>query len=271
MKSKRIMSLPLTVALATSLLAVSAQAAETFWKAYPSTQPIYVDGQQVQMTAYSINGSNYVKLRDVGELVGFNVYWDGANVQVDSTAPYTGEAPASALPQPTPQPTPRPTPQPVPSAAPVTQDIEALRQEMVDRTNAVRLENGVSALPTDPLLMRAAQVRAEEMAATDTYSHTRPDGSSRFTTTDCPYISENIHSFRCGFIAERGINAAEFSVRGWRFSPAHLQNMTDTARSAIGVGLARGIDSSGDECWYCVQLFLREGQHITWVDTPKIP
>ncbi len=242
-------------------------AAEMFWKAYPSTQPIYVDGRQVQMTAYNINGSNYVKLRDVGELVGFNVYWDGANVQVDSTAPYTGEAPASALPQPTPQ----PTPQPVPSTAPATQDIEALRQEMVDCTNAVRLENRVNALPTDPLLMQAAQVRAEEMAATDVYSHTRPDGSSRFTTTDCPYISENIHSFRCGFIAERGINAAEFSVRGWRFSPAHLQNMLQSDSSAIGVGLARGIDSSGDECWYCVQLFLLEGQHITWVDTPIIP
>ncbi len=250
-----------------ALAGPAAQAAGSFWQAYPSTQPICLNGQQVQMTAYNINGSNYVKLRDVGKLVGFNVYWDGANVQVDSTIPYTGQAPASALPQPTPH----PTPQPVPSTAPVTQDIEALRQEMVDRTNAVRLENGVSALPTDPLLMQAAQVRAEEIAATDTYSHTRPDGTDQHTVTDCPYTLENIHSFRCSFIAERGINAAEFSVGGWTFSPAHFQNMTRADRSAIGVGLARGIDSSGDECWYCVQLLLREGQHITWVDTPKIP
>lgn len=29
------------------------------------------------MTAYLIGGSNYVKLRDIGEAVGFNVYWDG--------------------------------------------------------------------------------------------------------------------------------------------------------------------------------------------------
>lgn len=61
--------------------------------AKPAWSPIYVDGRQVQMEAYNINGSNYVKLRDIGQSVGFNVYWaDG--VQVDSTSRYTGEAPA---------------------------------------------------------------------------------------------------------------------------------------------------------------------------------
>ena len=61
--------------------------------AEPAWSPIYVDGQQVQMTAYNILGNNYVKLRDIGQAVGFNVYWDNG-VQVDSDASYTGEAPA---------------------------------------------------------------------------------------------------------------------------------------------------------------------------------
>lgn len=64
-----------------------------------SDQPIYVDGQRVSMTAYQIGGNNYVKLRDVGEAVGFNVYWDGSAVQVESGKPYTGtgqETPPSA-------------------------------------------------------------------------------------------------------------------------------------------------------------------------------
>lgn len=60
-----------------------------------STQPIYVDGQQASITAYNINGNNYVKLRDIGEKVGFNVYWD-SGVQIDSDAAYTGVAPAQA-------------------------------------------------------------------------------------------------------------------------------------------------------------------------------
>lgn len=62
-----------------------------------SDQPIFVDGQRVSMTAYAIGGNNYVKLRDVGEAVGFNVYWDGAAVQIESDRPYTGEGPGAAV------------------------------------------------------------------------------------------------------------------------------------------------------------------------------
>ena len=66
-----------------------------------STNTVYVDGRRVELEAYSINDTNYVKLRDVGQAVGFNVYWNGA-VQIQSGAPYTGEAPASAPAQPEP-------------------------------------------------------------------------------------------------------------------------------------------------------------------------
>ena len=59
-----------------------------------SINTIYIDGKQVELEAYSINGSNYLKLRDVGKTVGFNVYWDGA-VQIDTASPYTGEAPSA--------------------------------------------------------------------------------------------------------------------------------------------------------------------------------
>ena len=56
-----------------------------------------VDGQEVQLNAYAINGSNYLKLRDIGKAVGFNVYWDTELhcVQIVSDAPYTGVAPAA--------------------------------------------------------------------------------------------------------------------------------------------------------------------------------
>ena len=71
-----------------------------------STQPIYVDGQRVQMEAYTIAGSNYVKLRDIGKEVGFNVSWDDAtrSVRIDSDSPYADDmatsAPAQAMSQP---------------------------------------------------------------------------------------------------------------------------------------------------------------------------
>ena len=55
-----------------------------------------VDGKEVQMEAYVINGNNYVMLRDIGKAVGFNVHWDSTNgcVQIESDKPYTGTAPA---------------------------------------------------------------------------------------------------------------------------------------------------------------------------------
>lgn len=58
-----------------------------------STHRVFVDGREVQMEAYRIKGNNYVKLRDIGEQVGFNVYWDSVNgcVQVESGKPYTGK------------------------------------------------------------------------------------------------------------------------------------------------------------------------------------
>ena len=55
--------------------APTAEAAAEYLKALPSANTIYVDGQQVELETYAINGSNYLKLRDVGKAVGFNVYW----------------------------------------------------------------------------------------------------------------------------------------------------------------------------------------------------
>ena len=48
-----------------------ASAASNFMAAI-SNQAVYVDGRRVSMTAYQIGGNNYVKLRDIGEAVGFN-------------------------------------------------------------------------------------------------------------------------------------------------------------------------------------------------------
>ena len=61
-----------------------------------STQPIYVDGQRVDMTAYNIGGNNYVRLRDIGRAVDFGVTYDAAtnSVYLDSAQPYREETPA---------------------------------------------------------------------------------------------------------------------------------------------------------------------------------
>ena len=119
--------------------------------------------------------------------------------------------------------------------------------------------------------MEAAQVRADEMAATGSYSHTRPDGSKYYTVTDCPYVTENIHRLNQEWLDAMALELADAAVQDWAESSGHLDHMVSDKVDAIGVGIAEGTDDQGRECWYCVQLFRYTGQKITWVDEPTHP
>ena len=224
---------------------------------------VVVDGKEVQMEAYRIKGNNYVKLRDMGEAVGFEVYWDSVNgyVQVESGKPYTGKAPAKAEPD-------KPESHPESTAPTNDADVDAMKQDIVDRTNALRKENGIAALTTSDKLMQAAQVRADEMAANTVYSHTRPDGRNFNTVTDCPYMAENIHRIATRYLSQHDVSLVEAAVDGWANSETHLRNIRNERLNAIGVGIAKGINAAGEESWYCVQLFLYDGCVISQVDTP---
>lgn len=241
------------LALGLSLSAPAAQAVESL-KATLSTNRILVDGQEVRLTAYNINGSNYVRLRDIGEQVGFNVYWnaDTKCVQIESDKPYTGEAPVKSAAT-------------KPVEEPVQTDVAAAKQDIVDRTNALRRAKGIAALSVNDKLMQAAQVRADEMAAHTVYSHTRPNGEKFNTVTDCPYMAENIHRIAEWTLSEQTL--AEQAVADWTTSATHNKNMLNPKLSEIGIGLARGVNNNGNPCWYCVQLFLYDGYSISWVDT----
>ena len=232
--------------LGLALSAPAAQAVESL-KAVLSTNRIFVDGQEVQIEAYAIHDNNFMQLRDIGKAVGFNVYWNAEDrsVQIETDKPYTGEAPAKDE---------------------AADDADAMKQDIVDRTNALRRENGVAALRVNDKLMQAAQVRAEEMAASGVYSHTRPDGRKYNTVTDCPYIGENIHCIADW--ATQGKTVSEVAVWSWNLSDGHQKNLLNQNYAEIGVGLARGVNGNGDECWYCVQLFLWDGYTVGWVDTP---
>ena len=222
-----------------------------------STNRIYVDSQEVRLTAYNINGNNYVMLRDVGKTVGFEVYWDANTncVQIESDKPYTGEAPVkSAATKPVEQ--------------PAQTDVAVAKQDIVDRTNALRRAKGVAALRVNNKLMQAAQVRADEIAASGVYSHTRPDGRKSNTVTDSKYTGENLHNISELYLEQQHKTLSEAVVELWSNSKAHADNMTSSRYGEIGVGLARGIDKDGFDCWYCVQVFLLDGCEVTWVDTP---
>lgn len=59
-----------------------------------STQRFALDGYDINVTAYLIGGSNYVKLRDIAQQINFGVSYDAAteSVYIDTDAPYMEEA-----------------------------------------------------------------------------------------------------------------------------------------------------------------------------------
>ena len=174
---------------------------------------------------------------------------------MESGKPYTGEAPAKADDT-------KSTEQPVQT------DVAAAKQDIVDRTNALRRAKGIAALRVNDKLMQAAQVRADEMAASGVYSHTRPDGRKSNTVTDSKYTGEKLHNISALYLEQQQKTLSEAVVNLWSNSKAHADNMTSTRYGEIGVGVARGGNQNGLVCWYCVQVFLLDGCEVTWVDTP---
>ena len=205
-----------------AMLFSGATAAATGVTAEPTWQNIYVDGEQVSMTAYNIAGNNYVKLRDIGQQVGFNMYWlDG--VQIDTDAPYTGVAPVQKSEE-------LPT-------------IEEIRQEMIQRINQVRRENGVSELTVNQSLMDAAQ-KCSAMLNT---SHKNKEEC--LTVIACGYP----HGFNCNLTAFTGVGMhriAEKAVTNWVKSPGHFQTMIGADYDSLGVGVT--IDNGRTFCYMMV-------------------
>ena len=58
-----------------------------------TSQKVTLDGQEVSLEGYNINGNSYFKLRDVGKAVDFGVTWDNATrtVQIDTNSGYVEE------------------------------------------------------------------------------------------------------------------------------------------------------------------------------------
>ena len=190
--------------------------------AEPTWQKIYVDGRQVSMTAYNIAGHNYVRLRDIGQQVGFNVYWEDG-VQIDTDAPYTGVAPAQKI-----------------STQPTDMEI---REEMIWRINEVRKKHGAPELAVDQSLMDAAQEYSAQMFT----SHHNQVECKTVVASGYPYgFGSNLTVFSITD-PER---ISEKAVANWENSPGHLATMIDPNCDTVGVGVT--IDHGKAFCYMFV-------------------
>ena len=98
--------------------------------------------------------------------------------------------------------------------------------------NAARAEYGLSALTVDAKVQQAAQVRARESA--QSFSHTRPDGSS-FSTA---LTEAGVSYIRSGENIAYGQTTPQQVVQAWMDSAGHRANILDAGFTHIGVGHA---------------------------------
>lgn len=119
-----------------------------------------------------------------------------------------------------------------------------LINEVYEITNNYRSLLGVSSLTLDSSLVEAASIRAKELS--DSFSHTRPNGSSCFTV-----LSElGISYGTAGENIAAGYSSSQSVMEGWRSSSGHYQNIISSKFKKIGIGV-----NIVNNQYYWVQIF----------------
>lgn len=119
-----------------------------------------------------------------------------------------------------------------------------LINEVYEITNNYRSLVGVSSLTLDSSLVEAANIRAKEL--NDSFSHTRPNGSSCFTV-----LSElGISYGTAGENIAAGYSSSQSVMEGWRSSSGYYQNIISSKFKKIGIGV-----NIINNQYYWVQIF----------------
>lgn len=237
-----------------------------------SQQPIYVNGKRVEITAYDIGGSNYMKLRDIGTAVGFGVTYDAStdSVHIDPTTPYRESIKKQSYAS-----DPEQTPpqddfmgyatdedaidaifkraaeetakaQQNSMNQPDAQSEEDAVQTVFRLVNEAREAEGLAPLTLDDKLCEAAQIRAQELETLS--SHTRPDGSRFSTVLDDMNITRKI----AGENLAGGQDTSQEVMETWMSSSGHRKNILNPSFAKIGI--AKYQNQQNQEEW--IQLFV---------------
>ncbi|HEX8591296.1 MAG TPA: CAP domain-containing protein, partial [Candidatus Paceibacterota bacterium] len=123
---------------------------------------------------------------------------------------------------------------------------------VVALTNEERGDAGLASLKANSLLTRAAQMKADDMAAKSYYAHVAPDG------TPPPYWL-NAVGYKYQIMAENLVidrESSDDAVSAWMGSKYHRDNILNPVFTEIGVGVAHG-SYKGRDTIYVVQMFAK--------------
>lgn len=127
-----------------------------------------------------------------------------------------------------------------------------LPKVLVDYVNQDRIPLNLKTLAINPILQKAAQMKANDMASRGYFAHKSPDGLSPWywfekAGYDFSYAGENL---AVNFIDSVDVNQA------WMTSPSHRENIINGNFTEIGIATAEGT-YKGRSTVFVVQLFGR--------------
>jgi hypothetical protein len=116
--------------------------------------------------------------------------------------------------------------------------------DLLTDTNNSRVANNIKPLKTNLALTKAAQAKANNMAALNYWSHNTPSGNPPWV-----FVEDQGYSYqKIGENLAAGFSDSQATVNGWMASPEHRENMLDPAFSEVGFGYANNSNytSSGN-------------------------
>lgn len=149
--------------------------------------------------------------------------------------------------------------EPKPQVLPYATSVSS--QQLLQETNRRRAAAQAGKLSVNDQLTRAAQAKAQDMAAKNYWSHNTPDGRA-------PWVFINRAGYeyqKAGENLAYGFDSSSQVVAGWMNSKSHRQNMLDTAYQDVGFGFAdnANFDNNGPATIVVAMYGAPEGVEIT--------
>lgn len=110
------------------------------------------------------------------------------------------------------------------------------QSKILAMANKERTKKSQPALISDPLLQKAAQMKAEDMAKRGYFSHNTPDGKDPWHWLKINGVS---YSAAGENLAMNFTNASDV-VPAWMDSPKHKENIMNENYLLTGIGVAKG-------------------------------
>ena len=214
--------------LGAAIFGGSAAVASTIM-ANQKTAAVIIDGADIDLKGYIIEGNHYFQLRDLSDCLkpggkDFSIVWDGGSnrIIIDTSRGYD---PNETLPSSNDSPT-----EPA-------MNLDEIKAEVIRLTNIERARAGLDELQALPELMDCAQAKADDMRENRYYGHDSPVYGScyqmiRVFVPDAGWCSENLAPWSA---------TPEEVVSAWLDSPGHRASILEPSATHIGIGLyARG-------------------------------